>query len=185
MKNLLILISLFILTINLLGQVKNRPIIWFGPSDSVKVSGINISPLVFEIPINTTINGINIDGIGLPFFLYMMPKDPIENMDSVIIRREYNINGITISPTGLIIPGTLNGIAITPWMTWIDRVNGLHICGLPAAVISFNGLGIALLGLHTFETKGIVIGAFNEAKIVKGLQIGILNKTVKHVTDCA
>ena len=174
-----ITIILLLLSINAFGQERIRPIIWLGPTDNVKVFGLNISPLVFKLPEKSTINGINIEGIGIPFFQSMMPFDPNDRVDTIILIRSFNVNGLSISPFGLIHPGRLNGLAVTPWMSWIDEVNGLSFNIFITTVKSFNGVMLTGYSNSTVEINGVQIGLHNKSKHVRGVQIGLINKTKK------
>lgn len=174
-----ITIILLLLSINAFGQERIRPIIWFGPMDNVKVYGLNFSPIVYKLAKKSTINGINIEGIGIPFLLGIMPFDPNDRIDSIIPIRGFNVNGLSISPFGLIHHGRLNGLAITPWMSWMDEANGLSFNIFVTTVTRFNGVMISVLSNSTVEMNGIQIGVHNKSKRVSGIQIGLINKTKK------
>ena len=173
-----ILILTIFLTINIYGQDKIRPILWFGPADNVTVYGINLSPFVYKTPVNSVINGINIEGIGMPFFLFMIPNGPNIQTDTFTIGKEFNINGINIAPAGIIQTGTVNGAAITVLYSLIDQVNGAELSLFFNNTFKLNGLSVSCIN-STVELNGIQIGLLNEAKRTKGLQIGVLNKTRK------
>jgi hypothetical protein len=173
-----ILILTIFLTINIYGQDKIRPILWFGPADSVTVYGINLSPFVYKTPVNSVINGINIEGIGIPFFLFMIPYGPNIQSDTFTIRKEFNINGINVAPAGIIQSGTVNGVAVTVLYSFIDQVSGVELSIFFNLTYKLNGLSVSCIN-STVELNGIQIGLLNETNRIKGLQIGVLNKTRK------
>lgn len=178
MTRITALIWAIILTINLFGQDKIRPVIWFGPADNVTVHGLNISPFVFKLPTNSIVNGINIEGIGIPLFLYMIPYDPTETIDTVRIGNDFNINGLNIAPAGILQHGKVNGIAVTALYSFIDQINGVGISLLFNITYKLNGMSISLNN-STVELNGIQIGLLNKAKKSMGLQLGFINKTIK------
>jgi hypothetical protein len=115
-----------LLSINVFAQKNIRPVLWVGPSDNVAVYGINISPIVFKLPTNSVVNGINIEGIGVPFFLYMIPFDPTDNVDTVSFTNDFTINGLNLAPAGILQHGTVNGIAGTIMYSFVSQVNGVE-----------------------------------------------------------
>lgn len=171
-----VLIMIIFLTINLYGQDKIRPIFWVGPADNVSVYGINFSPIVYKTPVNSVVNGINLEGIGIPLFLYMIPKEQNLQIDSLTIEKEFNINGLNIAPAGILQAGRVNGVAVTILYSFIDQVNGLELSLFFNTTLKLNGLSISSIN-STVELNGLQIGLFNETKKANGLQIGILNKT--------
>jgi hypothetical protein len=164
------------LSIHSIGQVKTRQVVWLGPADSVIVNGLNIAPLMFKIPNGSTINGIDIEGVGIPIFLYMIPQDPNDNIDTVKIGKQFNINGITLSVAGLIIPGSVKGIAATPWLSFIHEVSGVNI-NVASITYRQRGIGISLFFNSTVEMSGIQLSLNNKAKRANGLQVGLVNRT--------
>lgn len=176
MRRITILILTIFLTINLYGQEKIRPILWFGPADNVAVNGINLSPIVFKLPTNSVVNGINIEGVGIPLFLFMIPFDPTDRTDSILIGKDFNINGLTLAPAGILQKGTVNGLAVTFLFSFIDQINGAEFSPFFNISYKLNGLSISLNN-STVELNGLQIGLFNKAKRTKGLQLGIINKT--------
>lgn len=145
--------------------------------DNVKVHGVNVTPLVFKIAENVTINGINIEGVGIPIALGIMPMDPNDTMDSIILSRKFNVNGISMAPLGLLHEGRVNGLALTPYISFIEEVNGISIVGGESIITRCNGLMLTIYINSVYELNGIQLSAFNKAQKVKGIQFGIINKT--------
>lgn len=178
MKHRLLSVSFLFFAIGLFAQQKNRPIIWFGPSDNVKVHGLNIAPILFKMPKNVKVNGINVEGVGIPLFLFMIPEDPADRYDTVKISNEFCVNGLSVSPAGLMHAGTVNGIAITPLYLFVEQVNGFDMALFFAISYKQNGLAVSVNN-STIELNGVQIGFFNKARRAKGVQIGVINRTVK------
>ncbi len=177
MKRFAIFTLLIVLAFYLHGQDKIRPLLWFGPADDVSVYGVNISPIVYKLPENSVVNGINIEGVGIPILLLIMPFDPAKNGSTENIQNDFNVNGISISPAGLLHHGTVNGVALTSLFSFIDQVNGLQLSPLFNTSYRNNGLVISIDN-STVELNGVQIGLFNRAETVKGVQIGIINRAV-------
>lgn len=181
MKKCITLILSILLAVNLYGQENNRPALWVGPCDNVSVHGINIAPVMFKIPVGSTVNGLNIEGVGVPIFLFTIPADPINQIDRIkenTIRNDFNVNGLSVSPAGLIHPGTVNGLAVTPLYTFIDQVNGAQFSLIFNISYRLNGVCFSIHN-STFELNGVQFGLFNNAKVVNGVQFGLVNKTKK------
>jgi len=178
MKRATTIILTIFLTINLYGQDKIRPILWFGPADNIAVYGVNISPIVYKLSTNSVVNGINIEGVGIPLLLYMIPHDPTERTDTVTIGNDFNINGLNMAPAGILQHGTVNGIALTGLYSFINQVNGAEFSLFFNISYKLNGLSVSLNN-STVELNGLQIGLFNKSKRTKGLQLGLINRTVK------
>jgi hypothetical protein len=176
MRQVATLILTIFLTINLYGQDKIRPILWFGPANNVAVYGVSISPIVFKLPTNSVVNGINIEGFGIPLFLYMIPHDPADRIDSITIGKDFNVNGLNLALAGILQRGTVNGVAATILYSFINQVNGAEISLFFNIAYKLNGLSISLNN-STVELNGLQIGFFNKAKKTRGLQLGVINRT--------
>lgn len=85
---------------------------------------------------------------------------------------------MSVSPAGLIHPGTVNGLAVTPLYTFIDQVNGAQFSLIFNISYRLNGV---CLSIHNsmFEMNGVELGLFNKAKVMNGVQFGLVNKTKK------
>jgi hypothetical protein len=158
--------------------MSQKNILWFGPCGNVIVNGINITPLVFNFPEDVKINGINIEGIGLPLLLYMIPHTPYIMNESVVIENKFRINGLTVAPVGLVHSGTVNGLAATIPYTSIEQVNGIVIASMFNISKRINGICISIFN-STVELNGLQIGFSNEARCTKGVQIGLYNRSDK------
>jgi hypothetical protein len=159
------------------GQKKVRPVIWFGPANNVSVCGINISPLVYKLPTRSTINGLNIEGVGLPVFSFMIPHDPVDQQINMNIGDDFNVNGLTVGPLGLLHKGTVNGLAATTWFSVIDQVNGMNIALIGSVVLKQRGVSVTGYFNSAYDMEGVQISVINTAKSVHGLQLGLINRT--------
>jgi len=123
-----------------------------------------------------TVNGINFEIIGLPIFLFMIPEDPSDRDDELYILNEFNVNGISLSPAGLMHSGKVNGLAITPLYSFIHQVNGINLSLLFCITLKTNGLSYSFVN-SAVEMKGVQLGMVTNSKKILGLQMGVVNKT--------
>jgi hypothetical protein len=194
-KALLLLVLLA--SLSTYGQKTRQPF-WIGPAN-VKVNGILFSPIVYNSDKQTHVNGLDIQGLGLPIFLFMMPKDPIagstkNGADSLLQVDNYHVNGIVISPDGLMIQGNVNGLSVTPCSSYIYAVNGAHIgawmsmcykingltTGLYNTIYYMNGVELGVITSYANNMRGLEIACVNDATNLKGVQIGLIN----HADSC-
>lgn len=159
----------------MLGQQKSRPIAWLGPLEEARVYGINFTPLAYKEPHHSTVNGINLEGIGFAFFLFMIPHDPAQYVEVVLIGHDLDVNGLTLAPAGLLQVGRVNGLAATPWISFIHQVNGVNIALFISMSYRQQGLNVAAVNT-TVESNGVQLGFVNVAKRIKGVQLGLLNQ---------
>jgi hypothetical protein len=159
-------------------QEKKSPL-WVGPLKNKQVSGINFTPLVYDLNYQAKVNGLNIELVGIPLFLFMLPQDPVLEHDSLFASNDFDVNGVTISPLGLIQEGTVNGISITPWFSYIESVNGVHLSIFNSFIMKQNGLNVSLTGSSIRQMNGVQIGLFNRCKELRGIQIGLWNVNQK------
>jgi hypothetical protein len=158
-------------------QQQHRPVFWLGPANDVQVHGINIAPIINKMPQNSTVNGINIEGFGIPFLLFQLPQNPTQglNPDNIRIRDNFVVNGIAISVAGRLHEGLMNGLSFAPLFSFIDQVNGLGIATLFNLSYRTNGVSISAYNA-TGELNGVQLGLHNKANRLRGLQLGLINK---------
>jgi hypothetical protein len=169
------------------GDKINKNIIWFIPSAANNIYGIALGPFgsesICNLPYTRHSHGINIQiigqGIFQPFMIgsfkfddfYVSHNDTNET-PAAQIRAIHN--GILLSPFGTF-TDKVNGISFSLCMSMGKTVNGLSINLLWNAYEKINGFSIGLVN-HAAETKGIQIGLVNISRNLKGVQIGVWNK---------
>jgi hypothetical protein len=147
-----------------------------GPSENVKVNGVNFTPLFYKHPQNCTVNGLNIEGIGIAFFLFMIPEDPANRVDNFTNKYHMNINGLTIAPAGIFQGGELRGVSITPLYSYITKVKGLNMAIYFCFADSLKGMSISMMNSSRY-LKGVQLGLINTAYTARGIQIGLINRS--------
>ncbi len=70
---------------------RHMPVFWMGPSKNVQVHGVNVSPVMYCMPDNVLVNGINIDGLGLPFIELLKPHDPWDLTGGITVLDNYTV----------------------------------------------------------------------------------------------
>ena len=95
------------------------------------------------------------------------------------IHNEFNVNGLTVAPLGLLHKGIVNGVAVTSWFSIIDQVNGCNLTLIGSITLKQRGVSFAGYYNSVYDMKGVQISALNTAKSVNGIQLGLYNKTTK------
>lgn len=172
--------------------------IWTFQHENTKIYGISIGLASYpKNPKNSESNGLKIELLGLGFFLLLAPESPLAKNDSAYINhlnssRSENIRGIALSGTGSICDCNISGITIGGVGQYYVNINGIGI-----APIMFteqqNGLQLAIWN-NTYYSRGfqgafltnvnqigrnLMIAGINFSEDLKGVQIGLFNKTSK------
>ena len=199
MKRLFILFLLFI-SVQAHGQIKkNRPVFWVTPSIDTRINGLASGFIINSLKdvdstLTTEINGLNIELIGVGFFLPLAPTSPLyfekasfyddsKNVDSIVGKYDfarYRINGVSISFGGL--GGhdiNVNGVNLSVINTLTGKINGLSACILINVTGVANGVTIGGLINNTIQTNGLQIGLLNKTTKLRGFQIGLWNQNEK------
>jgi len=141
----------------------------------------------------TKSNGIRIEPFGKGFTILFSPRvsypDNLEEFDVKFNNKPTEIiNGINISG-GTMTYANVNGISISSGIQALRKVNGISF-GFGNLNYVSNGIQLGLYGSTSFKMNGIQIGGnmnyahtlngvqisgFNDAKYLKGLQVGIWN----------
>jgi hypothetical protein len=197
MKFLTLIFFLFSIEANS-QSLKIRNILGVIPAHNTQINGLAIGlPINALTPkndstIETRVNGLCIELIGLGLVLPMVGSDPIltekpevyQNpvlVDSILNLKtieNYKINGVVISGGGLAGHNiAVNGLNISILNTLTSKTNGLSAVAMFNMCKVMNGVSISLLGNSSIKTKGVQIGIFNTSIILNGLQIGVFNST--------
>ena len=202
-----LLFCLFLLPLCLQAQTDStsksyrvRNIAWFTPSGANEINGVAIGLQAVNIDFKPLkINGLNADIAMASMFLLpyavdyhlssRKKKDAVNDSPMLSVKKqrdgymEYDsamvvINGISLSMGGEQ-DATINGINIAGGLTGVVALNGISVSGLFTRSQQFNGISIA--GIHNYSVygRGIQIGLVNHCRKLKGLQIGLWNKSGK------
>lgn len=197
-----LLFCLFLLPLCLQAQTDStskpyrvRNIAWFTPSGANEINGVAIGLQAVNIDFKPLkINGLNADIAMASMFLlpyavdyHLSSKKKKENANNNSRQRdgymEYDsallvINGISLSMGGEQ-GATINGINLAGGLTGAVALNGISVSGLFTRSGQFNGISIA--GIHNYSVcgRGLQIGLVNHCRKLKGLQIGLWNKSGK------
>ena len=161
-----------------------RKVIWFTPSRSAEITGLNIGLQSANFNEHSlTIRGVNLNADIFSMFLIIgglftlsrgntlinMP-DTLEN-DNI----DTKIYGLSISAGGLFGDDIIKGVSINGGLCKANRADGLIITGTQNFLFEFRGVAIsAVRNLSTYG-KGLQIGLLNICKHFKGVQIGLWN----------
>lgn len=162
-----------------------RNIIWYTPGGAKEINGlaVGIQATNFDEKRKLKINGLNIDA-GL-VCLFAWPQAVVRQFESkgmdeaaLTDTAETSINGVSISLGGELSAG-INGFAFNGGIMYSSYINGVSISGLVTGCGRFKGIMIAGISNIAVEGTGLQIGLFNRCKRLKGVQIGLWNKSGK------
>ncbi|PZU04315.1 MAG: hypothetical protein DI622_20030 [Chryseobacterium sp.] len=140
-----------------------------------------------NVKLHQKVNGLNIDVNALGFLLWMF-YDPAKGENAEFVK----INGLTISAAGYLrgvshngmsislynYGHTMNGISGTLFTTYIEKGNGIFVSSLGVYSKELNGMSLSVFN-DAEMVRGIQIGGYNAGDDVKGLQIGLVNTSKK------
>lgn len=200
MKYLLILILQVNMSFVAFGQKLTKPkVLAITPELNTTVNGIGFGLMVNSLHLkedSTTsiINGLNVEIVGVGFFLPLAPSNVLIPYDSSIDQiapvldslineakdpTPYKINGLNISLGGLAGHEVqLNGINLSGICTFTAQTKGVSIAYLFNLNKVMHGVSVGIIN-QTLEHKGVQIGVFNRSEKTKGIQIGLWNKNEK------
>lgn len=164
-----------------------RNIIWYMPSGAKEINGvaIGIQATNFDEKRRLKINGVNLDA-GLVSIM-AWPQALVKSFQSgnngldespLVDTAETSVNGISISFGGELSAG-INGLAINAGVMYSPYINGVSVTGLVTVCGRFKGIMITGFRNMAIEGTGLQIGLLNSCKRLKGLQIGLWNKSGK------
>ncbi len=200
MKTLITSIIISLICTTSFSQNDHKFPVWTFHDDSTTISGMAVGLNTSWKTDNVRVNGLNLELLGYGFLLPLIPMDPIRddscyNDDRIHLPKKIIVNGINISPSGMICEGKVNGLNLNGMGSYLIETNGASLTifgnfteksnGLQAAfyvndAAYMNGLQFSFIGnvVHLYS-KGIQASAINYSENHKGLQIGLANKSVK------
>ena len=158
------------MTISSYGQVnkrKNYFPIWTFHQDSINIHGLSVGLWsYYSEPRLTNTNGIKIELIGIGIGMPLIPISPIVETDSAFIKLKQEplserINGLNLSASGSACHCKTNGLAA-------GLIGQIHF--------QVNGISTSLLMNLSQQHNGVMAALFNDAYLMKGLQVGLTNK---------
>jgi alkyl hydroperoxide reductase subunit AhpF len=164
-----------------------RNIIWYTPSGAKEINGlaVGIQATSFNER-KLTINGVNLDAGLLCAFVW--PRALIKQLGSgqkdieeklfAGDSTETTFNGISISFGGEM-AAAFNGISLNGLVVHSTYINGISVTGFVSGCRSFKGIVIGGISNVAVDGVGLQIGLFNNCKRLKGLQIGLWNRSGK------
>jgi len=167
--------------------------LWYTPSRVATINGLAVglesSSFLRDTAGNSlhqTVNGISVEllgaGIIVPLGLLApfgpFTPDLFDTVEAQRMLKRYRaeVNGVSLAVTGPLGLGTVNGVTLSPFNCWINRVNGLSAHLLINDVVSLNGLGLGGFNL-SWKAHGAQVGVGNGTHVMHGLQAGVLFNT--------
>lgn len=166
---------------------RTRSIIWHTPCGAAKINGLAVGIQAARFGIGTlTIKGVNAD-LGM-FTLYGVPYVVASNFFSKKKKAELftlnkdsaitYIHGLSMSFGGEA-DVEIRGVSIAGGITIATRLFGFSITGVYSRCDEFRGIVISGLNNIAQSGKGLQIGLFNYCRDLKGIQLGVWNKSGK------
>jgi hypothetical protein len=150
---------------------RDRYIIWLLPSAATNIYGIAVglfgSDALCNSPYTKYSHGINFQVFGQGFVntFYINKVD----FSNEFLQETHNDSTWRRA--------VHNGILLSTFGTWTDKVNGISFSLWMSAGTKVNGISCNLLWNLYHQINGVSIAAFNRTAITKGFQIGFLNKS--------
>jgi len=118
------------------------------------------------------VNGFNLEvnPLGILFWFFYDPSR-IKNVETV------QVNGLNISPAGYLRGISHNGAGISLY-NYGHTMNGAMVSLANFDIEKGNGVFVAVLGVSSREMTGLSLAAFNDAEILRGVQIGLVNHNI-------
>lgn len=163
---------------------ESRYILWTYHEEDVKIHGVSVGLFsTLEKQRNTTTNGIRLELIGSGALMMFRPQ-PYELRTMVPQEPDLEfyerINGLSISPLGLIGNIDINGVGITACHSNQNRANGFFFSFFNLMAKEMNGLSIAMFenGFDSFSGVSIS-GVFSRTHTGNGLQYCIFDNVAR------
>lgn len=171
---------LLILTFPVHAQdVQSRYPFWFAPSKRTASYGITAGPFIGE-ETRQEVNGLYLELPGQGLVTIMLPGNPFVYYVDSLPTCANQINGVSLSLTGTVNTElAMRGLAINPVGSYYKKLRGVNIAGLAALVADARGVNIGLFGNMCDRMNGLQMGLFNNARRLKGIQIGLWNVNQK------
>jgi hypothetical protein len=163
MKNKILITVLAVLSMtSAYGQIKKKSHFPVGSfhQPNVNINGIAVGAFSESERMRTNTNGIKLEVPGAGIFLPLAPRNPMDSFPSDDLSEK--INGLSLSATGSICNCLINGVSFGTVGQLITKINGL------SGVMGFN---------MVVEHNGVQIGTFNNAEVMRGLQLGLINSS--------
>lgn len=170
-------------------RYKVRNVFWYTPGGAKEINGLALGIQATNFnETQLTINGLNIDAglvalMAWPEAIGTQIRFGKKRVDEELYKRdstppETAVNGISISFGGELSCG-INGIGINAGVLYAPYINGISFTGLVSACGSFKGIVIGGFSNVAVQGVGLQIGLINNCKKLKGLQIGLWNRSGK------
>ena len=186
MRKIILVILALGLTINLFSQDpadsikwKTNNVIALFPGNYTHNNGLTITHWIHEFQ---NANGLHLEIIGrgfatltTPNITFMIPDTfDLKNLnDTLASWSTSNVNGLSISPFGLMSNSHFNGLTLNGFGYFIPRLTGVGISLMEGQSIKAQGLIIAFGWTRIGLMQGIEIAGFNGCWILNGLQLGV------------
>ncbi|WP_417608679.1 LA_2272 family surface repeat-containing protein [Owenweeksia hongkongensis] len=160
---------------------KTNNVIALFPKNYSKNNGLTITGAINKYQNS---NGFHLEIIGRGFATMTTPRSTFiipdtfdlsnlnDTLDSWITSR---VNGLSVSPFGLLSNSNFKGLSINGFGFYIPRLSGMGISIFEAQSIKAQGLIVSAGWTRVGLMQGVEIAGFNGCWILNGLQLGVTN----------
>lgn len=188
MRKIFLVILALGLAINLYSQNpadsikwKTNHVIALFPGDYTHNNGLTITQWIHEFQ---HANGLHLEILGrgfatltTPNITFMIPDTfDLKNLnDTLASWNTSNVNGLSISPFGLMSNSQFRGLSLNGFGFYIPRLQGVGISLMESQSIKAQGFIFAFGWTRIGLMQGLEIAGFNGCWILDGLQLGVSN----------
>lgn len=164
-------------------RTKPRHVLWYTPSMASHIHGISLGMLGSEVVCNAGTpqvgNGIKVEVVSNAIFLLMLPRTARfrTTLDSLHAASDEGPTTRMITDRLALERGRQNGVVVSVLGSQTDVVNGLALDGLVGVHTRMRGVLISGLANIVLDHAGIQVSPVNNGLRVRGLQIGLINRT--------
>src|SRR5207245_1592590 len=86
------------------------------------------------------------------------------------------ITGAGIAGLAVVANGAITGLSVAGYRVDSPRVTGVNVAGLYLNTREFSGMSLSAYNRVRGLQRGVTIGIYNSAYVLKGIQVGVLNR---------
>src|SRR5207245_1081398 len=121
---------------------------------------------------NGSLEGVGIGGLGLVANGEIRGV-ALGGLGSVTNGR---LTGAGIAGLAVVANGAITGLSVAGYRVDSPRVTGVNVAGLYLNTREFSGMSLSAYNRVRGLQRGVTIGIYNSAYVLKGIQVGVLNR---------
>src|SRR5439155_334579 len=154
-----------------------------------RVNGINVTLWKPREPLSGTINGLQlgllpgseqVNGIALGLGGVVAERQlrwiSVGGLGGLAVVTTGRITGAGIAGLAVVANGAITGLSVAGYRVDSPRVTGVNVAGLYLNTREFSGMSLSAYNRVRGLQRGVTIGIYNSAYVLKGIQVGVLNR---------